>query len=523
MPIPLLGLAVRAVSSGGLRTAAKAAKKAGVSKAARRTLANTGKLVSKYGPAIIKGSSKKSAASTFKSTTTGKFFGAVGSAISGNARGSDGDSVQRGGSSGLSISKQTLEVLHNIDDDLKNLLTALSVQKQKDEAAAEEARDEESATAVGGDGKPLEEAKNSSTLGNLGKILAGLALFGATLLMPLVNMMKSVFNNLLNLGSSVYDLFSENVLPIFTETLPKLFMEDIPEFFSKKMPEMFKDGIGYLKEKFANILSGITDIMNSIKGKVGDLITGIADSPAAKFLLPSSVIDSVKNFGKDLSSGNKPLFPLFNNNLPVNPPKKDAAPVSAEAAAIDKKIAEQNKLAAAASVQMFEAEKRGDYKEAGRLEQQIAKAHKAAADLQVTRDAAAKAPPAAAPVSAPSSVSSSSMLSSGSQSTASAPTASVSPSGGSMPSPPGAPSAMPSGGGAAATPVSSGGSGNMVSAASMAATAPEPMNPNVNVGANKNTKLVKTDPDPSNPIGNVPEILPNLGSIANLWYHNASA
>jgi hypothetical protein len=70
-----------------------------------------------------------------------------------------------------------------------------------------------------------------------------------------------------------------------------------------------------------------------------------------------------------------------------------------------------------------------------------------------------------------------------------------------------------------------GGTGGAVASASMAATAPDFEMPSQAMGpdAAKNMSKSKANPDPTNPIANVPDVFPSLGSIAGLWYHNASS
>ena len=77
------------------------------------------------------------------------------------------------------------------------------------------------------------------------------------------------------------------------------------------------------------------------------------------------------------------------------------------------------------------------------------------------------------------------------------------------------------GGGSSPVPASKSGQGAAVSTASMAASAPESPPSQAPSPASKSSDARKSQ-DPTNLVGNVHDVNPNLGNIANLWYHNSA-
>jgi hypothetical protein len=77
------------------------------------------------------------------------------------------------------------------------------------------------------------------------------------------------------------------------------------------------------------------------------------------------------------------------------------------------------------------------------------------------------------------------------------------------------------GGGSSPVPASTSGQGAAVSTASMAATAPDSP-PSQTPSPAPKSSTARNSQDPTNLVGNVHDVNPNLGNIANLWYHNSA-
>ena len=479
------------------------------------------------GKGSMLGSMKSTLSSTISRTPTGRFFSSAKSAVSSvidtsSSKSSSSVPVQRGNTSGLSISKQTLEVLHNIDKDLKDLLTALSGQKQREEAAAEEAKDEAAAQQVQPISSTTDTKPEGTGLGafmsKLGKKLAVLAIVFAGLALPIFDLLKSGFDSISELSEVMKKIFSESIIPFFTEKLPNLFTEEIPDFFMNKLPSAFMDGTDVIKEKFSNMLKGMGDILNNMKSKIGGMILGIADNAVLKFILPSSVVETIKKFGNDMvtpvvdttpmsktksESVNKKYTTAAQTKVEsIN--KKDSIAVSQPKAIaplkgamnrldipeeLDRQIAEEKQKVKQVKEQKLASEKAGNTKKVQELQLQIELIQKNIDGLYKTRQT-------------------------------------LTPLDGNntyVPNMPSNTQSMQKESKPTATPVSNATTGSSVSSASMAATAPDPVyTVNTNT-SNINKQTFKKQAELTNPIGNVPEIIPNLGTIANLWYHNASA
>ena len=56
------------------------------------------------------------------------------------------------------------------------------------------------------------------------------------------------------------------------------------------------------KDKMDSIVNSISGMIGSIKSKVAELIFNLVDSPAAEFLLPESMRNSIKDFATSMKS-----------------------------------------------------------------------------------------------------------------------------------------------------------------------------------------------------------------------------
>lgn len=477
--------------------------------------------------------SREGFASAFMQTSAGRVISNVGGeggkdkSAGKKARviGGDADPVSKGSADGLRISKQTFEVLTNIDETLKRIVDTLDYQKQQEAAAAEEAANEKSVPPAGeGDAAPVVEQPN--IVKKVMKLIAGLALLASTILMPLWDSLKSVVKWLWDIGGTVFEWLKEKIWPILTEDIPVFFTETVPEFFTETLPDIFMKGVDFLRDKMDSIVNSISGMIGSVKSKVGDLILGLVDSPAAKFLLPEGMRSGIKSFATDMKkSGDQAV-----KNSEQYSATKEQAKKTAEAE--DKKKADDAQKTAAEK--QAGAETPADkLAPPAPIEDNIQKAVKGAVDASTGMAQT----PAGLGASGGMAGSSAGSASYGGMAGSSA---SVGASGGMAGSGAATPesgagtagsslAAAGSTGGMAASkaaaPVQSGGTGGAVSSASMAASAPEPMYapPSVSVGGPApHMNKPKAPSSDVNPVANVPDVFPNLGSLGLLWYHNAS-
>ena len=439
------------------------------------------------------------------------------------------DPIARGSADGLRISKQTLDVLTNIDENLKKIVGTLDYQNQRDAAAAEEAASENAAPIPGGGAMAgATPAEQPGFMKRFMQLLLGLGLLSTTILKPLWDALKAARKWLFDMGETTFSWLKEKIWPILTEDIPKFFKEDIPNFFTVDLPGMFIKGTDFLKDKMDSIVNSISGMIGSIKSKVAELIFNLVDSPAAEFLLPESMRKSVKDFATSMkSSGDEAV----KRSLDIADKKKQeqAAKLAPEGKGVQfngvaasgrwdkqgKPPAEKVETPLAASGKMQEAA-------AGA----IASSSGTSPAAQLPARAAGGMAASSAGVGTSGGMAGSSANIGASGGMAGAASATPETSAGTAGT--ALASAGSSGGMAmskSATPVQSGGTGKAVASSSMAASAPEPVfapnAPPVSVSAPHMNKQ-KLPSEEVNPVANVPDVFPNLGSLALLWYHNAS-
>ena len=502
-----------------------------------------------YG-AISSLATKEGRADAFAGTTVGRLVGGAQDIIFGkeksSAQNADATSVARGGASGLSISKQTLSVLQSIDQNLERMVEALGLQKQKEEAAAEEAASE--AQTPGAGAQPAGgEADSKTGKFKWVKIIGGLVLAISQIAMPLYETIKSAVQWLIDMGMKVFDFLSEKFMKLFTEDIPQFFVETVPDFFMNTLPEVFFSGVDFLKGKMDSILKSVNDILGNLKKNIGDMIVNLADSSAAKLLLPEGIRTSIKDFGQKLQKSE------------AESEKKAASPEEqAKAIALEKEKANKAYQAEASAKEKADAEKEsaGVAVEipgaAPGMEKAMSATAKAAAESAAggvggaagaygggaggVGGAAASGGGAMGGIGGAASGGGGGLGGIGSPADATpgaaggvgGGTAEAVGAYGGMSGDGSTGAGMPGGvgGGEAAALGQAGGTGNAVAMASMAATAPDFELPPEAVSAGqvaKNMNKPKANADPVNPIANVPDVFPSLGTIADLWYHNASA
>jgi hypothetical protein len=506
---------------------------------------------------------KEGRAEAFAGTAVGRLVGGASTIISGKEADQQGAAtpITRGGASGLGISKQALSVLQSIDENLKRMVDALGLQQQKEEAAKEEAASEaETPGAVGGKGGA--QAEEPGFFRKFMRLIIGLALSVSQIAMPLYETVKSAVQWMIDMGMKVFDFLSEKFLKLFTEDIPHFFVETVPDFFMNTLPEVFFSGVDFLKDKMDSILKSVNDILANIKSGIGGMIVDLADSSAAKFLLPEGMRNSIKEFGKSLQK-TEPA------------PEKTPAPAAEKAAAYPVEAPGAVPSMTSASEAAMQAAGGGEPGKAEELEKQIEKLEKRKEDnrqknerligkykdpsskfydperaQEMEQDAqgvlasydkdieeAKKELAALKKGGVGGAVSSGGGAMGGiGTSAAATPGAAGGVGGGTAQAMGdaggigGAGAAVGSmaggtGGGTAEAMGPAGGTGGAVASASMAATAPDFEMPSQAMGpdAAKNMSKSKANPDPTNPIANVPDVFPSLGSIAGLWYHNASS
>ncbi len=483
--------------------------------------------------------SKAGIVEAFSQTGAGKLLGGGSSGKSGKkARTIGGEDkthaaqtgkASAGGDAGLQITKQTLEVLHSIDDNLKRIVDALGLQKQKDAAAAEEAASE--GDAVPAAGNQSAQPEEQGWFRKFMKVILGLALSITQIAMPLYKMISGALRWIWDLGGEVLTFLKEKVLKIFTEDLPKFFVEDVPDFFMNTLPDMFNSGVDFVKGKMAGMLGSLGNIVGNIKSKIGALIVDLADSSVAKFLLPDSLRSSIKEFGQGLQKQGVTSGPA--KESPQKTPAGPAAPVSSTdkvpgaPAGQNQKLSAKKELAATPTQVPPAVESTTTNVSAAAVAASTGKTTEEVSNTLQNNmkavDVVEKLPADLPPLGgmAPSAT--------GQTSTGGVGGGTAAPVSSALGTVPGAaPSVGPSGGtggGTAAAVSSSAGTGASVASASMAATAPESPAVGQTPGAQPANHMnkPKAQPDPVNNIASVPEVWPVLGSLADLWYHDASS
>lgn len=403
---------------------------------------------------------------------------------------------------GLRISKQTLMVLESIDENLKRMVDVLGLQSQKEEAAKEEAATEARAPTPTGQESP--QAEKPGFFKRFGKGLSGLTFAIIQVAMPLYEMVKAAVQWLMDMGMKALDFLGEKLLKLFTEDVPHFFIETVPDFFMNTLPEIFFGGVDFLKGKMDGILKSIGDILTNLKKNVGGLIVNLADSAAAKFLLPDSLRNNIKALGQDMQKSTQASTLVIEKveaqGVPADTSKEKS---KADLAAVPLSMPSPLGTAASAPGAMSLNAPRGQGSSGG-----VGGAVGGSAGVAGGIGSPASATPSTAGGMG------------GAASVASMEPGGTAEGSGTVPSPAGG-----TGGGMADAISNSGGTGGAVASASMAATAPEaPVSSVTPSGSTaKNMSKLKANPDPVNNIANVPDVFPSLGSIADLWYHNSSA
>lgn len=458
------------------------------------------------------------------------------------------------------------------------MVDALGLQQQKEEAAKEEAASETQTPGDGG-GEGEGAAKGPGFFKKYSKIIGGLVLAISQIAMPLYETVKSAVHWMIDMGMKAFDFLSEKFLKLFTEDIPHFFVETVPDFFMNTLPEVFYSGVDFLAGKMDSIMKSVNDILAGLKKNIGGMIVDLADSSAAKLLLPEGMRTSLKEYGESLQKSEavteKAAAPSAENKAKAmaEAEKTEAGkapgayPVEAPAAAPS--------MAGAGEAAMQAAGGGGGVGKAEELEKQIEKLEKRKEENQkknerliekykdpsskfydperakeMEQDAqgvlasydkdieeAKKELAALKKGGVGGAVSSGGGAMGGIGNPASATPGAAGGVGGGTAAAVGeaggvggAGTAVGSmsggtGGGTAEAMGPAGGTGGAVASASMAATAPEFELPPEAMGAMaaKNMNKPKANPDPVNPIANVPDVFPSLGTIADLWYHNASS
>lgn len=439
------------------------------------------------------------------------------------------DPIARGSADGLRISKQTLDVLTNIDENLKKIVGTLDYQNQRDAAAAEEAASENAAPIPGGGAMAgAAPAEQPGFMKRFMQLLLGLGLLSTTILKPLWDALKVARKWLFDMGDTVFSWLKEKIWPILTEDVPKFFTEDIPNFFTVDLPDMFLKGTDFLKDKMDSIINSISGMIGSIKSKVAELIFNLVDSPAAEFLLPESIRKSVKDFATSMkSSGDEAVKRSVDIADKKN--QEQAAKLALEGkgvqfdgVAASGRLDEHRKPPAEKVKTPLAVEDKMQETTVGAIASSSGTSPTTQLPTQAAKGTAASS--ASAGASGGMAGSSTNIGASGGMAAAASatPETSAGTAGTAL-------AAAGSSGGMAtsksATPVQSAGTGKAVAASSMAASAPEPVfvpnSPAVAVSAPHMNKQ-KLPSQEVNPVANVPDVFPNLGSLALLWYHNAS-
>ena len=425
--------------------------------------------------------------------------------------------VTKPSASGMQISEETVKVLESIDQNFKDILDSLEVNRQREEAAKEEASTEATAmplppsqdTGEGGGGF------GKSLLSKFGKFASFITVLAVQFAYPLYKAMSGVIDTVSEAFGKVKKFLQEKIVPIFTETIPEFFTETIPNFFTETLPNLFFDGVGWIKDKFSSILDMFSSAVAGIKKKVGGFIIDISESGAAKLILSDETRASIRSYGENMvKSGDKTLTEIEQKKAEKERQAQEA-PATGEAAAAAKTGAPPTPTAPAEPIRTGE-------KKLTPFEIEFAKQR----SLQGPGGVFTWTDPVTGKTGKyTTNYKEEDPASSVSKSDVEPPSSTETPrplSGGAAPSmsmsgPSGSSSATPE----AAAPTSSGAA---VSSASMAVSAPEggssPSAVAQNSSANMNKPKIPADE--VNPVANVPNVDPILGSIANLWYHNSA-
>lgn len=454
---------------------------------------------------------KDSIKAGFYSTPVGRLVGSAQEAGGGDKEETTADVVDRPAPAGGGISEEALGLLKSIDEKLKGVLDALGVNRAKEELALEEAAQEESAAPAVPADPEGGEGGGSGLMKKFGKFAALIGVIIAQVAFPIYQVIKGIIQYIKELGGKIFDFFKDKVIPIFTEDIPQFFTETIPEFFTETLPDLFFSGVDFIKQKFNSVIDGISGFISGIRNTVADLLVSLADSTVAKVLLPDSARDSIKSFaetirgakagevgGEDQSAAETQRLAAANaraappeNRFSYDDATGEMIPSDSAQAQAQGAVATPVSRPGATQVNLFAGEPVKDRLTAGQMKEAASLISSGAAvppevvnlyNQQAKQGAAAQATP-----------------------TGAAPAAAVSASSASVPS--------------------SGGTGAAVAAGSMAASAPEPMATNQVNAQSAEGKDVKqkSEADPVNPVANVPDVSPNLGNIAKLWYYDAEA
>jgi len=469
---------------------------------------------------------KNSIGASFTRTETGRYAAEsdVDKALEGY---SDAAAVSMPSATGTGGSSE-LAVLKSIDKHLQQILDTLQSNKQKEQAAAEEAATENDGEKVNQSGEGGESATGGS--GILGRTPVQILIGGAImLLVPIIKVIKSLYDEYLKpLIEKLVEVFDEYIKPFFIDTLPKFFMEDIPNFFTETLPKLFKRGVDWFKDKLSGIKNVFDKVVGVIKEKIGEVMRSIGDNSVVKFFLgdenyfnregtklsdegaaqaaeaasESSDVTLLLNSGdKSYSKIVKPGDKVTVNGKSIIVPEtqdeldelvkstNSAAPVAAEVSSTpqvptpvsgvtpkDSPVAQAVSMSSAAS----------------------------STELSPVADGVSTSDMPATTMSDNASMVQGSSVANIESS--------VSETGSAV-------------AGASAVPLSSGSEGVNISSASMAATEPEPMpgTPRFNSLRERTLATITNPHVPINDITSVPEVSPNLGSLAALLYFDSSS
>lgn len=506
---------------------------------------------------------KETYSNAFKSTPLG---GLVSGLVSGDkkekketAKEEDvAEKVSGSKAGGLEISKESLNALKAIDTDLKNVIEALGIQKKQDEKALEDrkkaeeerkdaellqkqkdeaAAEEQKTEALDADAVKPEGGDSEGGLGGILKRFGKLAGIVAVLVLqfayPLYRALVNLKDKFVEGFKGVKDFFTEKILPFFTKDIPHFFTEAIPEFFSETLPNLFWSGVGWISDKFSAMADMFSGTVADIKKKIGEFIVGLSEKSV--FNLFPEAKKNVRSFGESLvTSGNVTLDEISARSkqkasaaaVPVTATTDKAGakpPATKDAAAaltpFEKEFAKQRNAQGPGGVFTWTdpaTGKTGTYTTDYLEENPASPVSKA----KIERTQPGRRDPGSAPsgdtVDTTASVTAS---------------AQASPSGSSaapLPAPPSPRLNIPQPGqsdsGGTATPVAtSPSSGSSVAAASMQATAPTPTPAAVAQNASKGMNKPKAQAEDVNPVANVPEVDADLGSTSALWYYSAAA
>jgi hypothetical protein len=455
----------------------------------------------------------------------------------------DAEKVSRAVPSGLQVSKETLNALKSIDDNLRTVIESLGIQqkqeqktaeerkdaealqRQKDEAAAEEQQTEAlDADAVKPEGG--EEGGMGGLLKKFGKLAGLVAVLVLQFAYPLYKALVSLKDKFAEGFKVVKEFLTNKILPIFTKDIPEFFTETIPQFFSETLPKMFWNGVDWIAQKFSSIADGFTEVVAGIKKKIGSFIVGLSEKSV--FNLFPDARKNVRSFGEGLiKSGDSTISDIESRRKEKDAAKtasmpdtaKDATPAPKDAkdsalTPFEKEFARQRALLGPGKTFTWTDPATGktgkyttDYKE----ENPVSPVSRAT----IEKSGQGGKEYGSAP-SSDTAVDSTKPTPDMGVSNENRPSKPYPSAGMQIPKP-------ESGSGEAASPVSSAPStGSNVAAASMQATAPTPTPAAVAQQSSNGMNKSKIPASEVNPVGNVPNVDPMLGSISTLWYHNAA-